>query len=109
MIAYWRCLQGFPTEEVQMIKKQWLSITAAAALSTVAGLPISAQAQQATVTEKTISVNAAREAAVVALDTCRKNGFQVTVTVVNKWGRVKTVLSDDNAGPHTNQNSFRKA
>lgn len=92
-----------------MNKKHWLSLAASAALSTVAALPISVQAQQATVTEKTLSVNAAREAAVVALDTCRKNGYQVTVTVVNKWGRVKTVLSDDNAGPHTNENSFRKA
>jgi uncharacterized protein GlcG (DUF336 family) len=87
-----------------MTKKQWLTLAALAAI-----LPAAAQAQQAFVTERTLSVDAAREAAAVALDTCRKNGYQVTVTVVNKSGRVKAVLSDDNAGPHTNENSFRKA
>ena len=79
------------------------------AIAALAALPAVSQAQQAFVTERTISVDAAREAAAVALETCRKNGYNVTVTVVNKGGRVKTVLSDDNAGPHTNENSFRKA
>jgi uncharacterized protein GlcG (DUF336 family) len=66
-------------------------------------------AQSATVSERTLSADAALQAAQTALETCRKNGHQVTVTVVNKWGRVKSVVSDDNAGPHTNENSFRKA
>src|SRR5262245_66608318 len=64
---------------------------------------------QAVVTERTISVDAAREAAVAALESCRKEGYNVTVTVVNKSGRVKVQLHDDNAGPHTIENSFKKA
>ena len=79
------------------------------AIAALAALPVAAQGQSAFVTERTISVDAAREAAAVALETCRTNGYNVTVTVVNKGGRVKTVLSDDNAGPPTNENSFRKA
>jgi uncharacterized protein GlcG (DUF336 family) len=66
-------------------------------------------AAQALVTERTISVDAAREAATAALERCRKDGYNVTVTVVNKAGRVKAQLHDDNAGPHTLENSFRKA
>src|SRR5882672_6815073 len=104
MIAYWRCLQRFPTEEVQMIKTHRLALAALTAI-----LPISVQAQQAYVTERTLSVDAAREAATAALERCRKDGYNTTVTVVNKWGRVKAQLSDDNAGPHTSENSFRKA
>ena len=87
-----------------MTKKCWFSLAALAAT-----LPISVQAQQAFVTERTLSADAAREAAQAALDSCRKSGYNTTVTVVNKWGRVKAVLSDDNAGPHTNENSFKKA
>src|ERR1700704_3057744 len=85
-----------------MTNKGWLCLAAAL-------LPGAAFAQQAYVSEKTLTVDAAREAAVAALESCRKSGFNTTVTVVNKWGRVKAVLSDDNAGPHTNENSFRKA
>ena len=85
-----------------MTKTGWLCIVAAL-------LPGAASAQQAYVTEKSLTADAAREAATAALESCRKSGYNTTVTVVNKWGRVKAVLSDDNAGPHTNENSFRKA
>jgi uncharacterized protein GlcG (DUF336 family) len=85
-----------------MIRKAWLC--AAAAL-----IPGALMAQQAYVTERTLSVDAARDAAVAALESCRKSGYNTTVTVVNKWGRVKAVLADDNAGPHTGENSFKKA
>ncbi|HZQ72285.1 MAG TPA: heme-binding protein [Burkholderiales bacterium] len=68
-----------------------------------------ASAQQALVTERTLSLEAAQQAAAAALDTCRKNGFNVTVTVLNKAGRTKVVLHDDKANPHTVENSFRKA
>ena len=93
-----------------MKSKNWLAISAAVAVSTVsAAFPVSALAQQGVVTERSITVDAAREAAVAAMESCRKSGYQTTVTVVNKWGRVKAVLSDDNAGPHTNENSYKKA
>ena len=68
-----------------------------------------AYAQQAFVTERSLSLDAAREAAAAALDRCRKDGYQVTVTVLNKSGRTKAVIHDDNAGPHTIENSFKKA
>ena len=71
-------------------------------------IPIPAAAQ-ALVTERTLSLDAAIQAAQTALDTCRKNGHNVTVTVLNKAGRIKAQLHDDKAGPHTIENSFRKA
>jgi uncharacterized protein GlcG (DUF336 family) len=68
-----------------------------------------AQAQSGLVTERTLSLDAAREAATVAIETCRKNGFHVTATVLNRSGRTKVVLHDEGAGPHTIENSYRKA
>src|SRR6185436_10678961 len=72
-------------------------------------LPCLASAQAAFVTDRNITADAAMQVARGALERCRKDGYQTTVTVVNKTGRVKAVLADDNAGPHTNENSFRKA
>jgi uncharacterized protein GlcG (DUF336 family) len=68
-----------------------------------------ASAQQAVVTERTLSLDAAIVAAQAALETCRKNGHNVTVTVLNRSARIKAQLHDDKANPHTLENSFRKA
>lgn len=64
---------------------------------------------QAVVTERTISHNAALEMATAALEACRKEGYRVTITVLNRAGRTKIVLHDDGANPHTLENSLRKA
>jgi uncharacterized protein GlcG (DUF336 family) len=44
-----------------------------------------------------------------ALDTCKTNGFAVSVTVVGRAGEVLVQIRGDGAGPHTVENSFRKA
>lgn len=64
---------------------------------------------QTVVNVRSLSYSAAHEAAVVALDTCKKQGYAVTVTVLDRLGRTKVVLHDDNANPHTIENSLRKA
>jgi uncharacterized protein GlcG (DUF336 family) len=64
---------------------------------------------QALVTERTISVSAAQEAARVALEQCRKDGHRVTVTVLDHAARTKVVLRDDGASPHSLQHSLNKA
>jgi uncharacterized protein GlcG (DUF336 family) len=61
------------------------------------------------VTERTLSLNAAHEAAMAALEQCRKDGYKVTVTLLNRAGRTTVVLHDDGANPHTVENSLRKA
>ena len=64
---------------------------------------------QAVVSERTISLNAAMELATVALETCRKEGYKVTITVLNRAGRTAVVLHDSGANPHTLEHSLRKA
>ena len=59
--------------------------------------------------EKQISLPLAQEAAAAAIEYCRKDGYKVSVTVVDRAGRVKVVLRDDGTGPHTLDTSRRKA
>ena len=80
-------------------------IVAAAILSSV---PCFANAQ-AVVSERTLSYGAALEMATTALEACRKEGYKVTITVLNRAGRTKVVLHDDGANPHTIENNLRKA
>ena len=64
---------------------------------------------QTLVTERTISVEAAQEAARIALEQCRKEGHRVTVTVLDHAARTKVILRDDGASPHSVQHSLNKA
>jgi uncharacterized protein GlcG (DUF336 family) len=77
----------------------------AAALTLV---PCAASAQ-AVVSERTLSFGAALEMATTALEACRKEGYRVTITVLNRAGRTLVVLHDNGANPHTIENSLRKA
>lgn len=86
-----------------MTGNTWMVLAAA-----LASAPCVAQAQ-AVVTERTLSFGAAHEAALAALEQCRKDGYRVTVTVLNRAGRTLVVLHDDGANPHTIENSLRKA
>jgi uncharacterized protein GlcG (DUF336 family) len=64
---------------------------------------------QAIVTERSLAVTAANEAAMAALEQCRKEGHRVAVTVLDHAGRTKVTLRDDGANPHTVQHSLNKA
>ncbi|MFJ9453124.1 heme-binding protein [Herbaspirillum sp. NPDC101397] len=72
-----------------------------------AGASLQAHAQ--VLTEKQISQDLARDIAIAAIEQCRKDGYQVTVAVVDKAGQERAVLRDDGAGPSTVNTSRRKA
>ena len=72
------------------------------------GFATQAQAQ-VLISPRTISLDAAHQAAKATLDACRKNGFHVTVIVLDRNGRARVTLHDDNANPHTVENARRKA
>ncbi|HEX2656275.1 MAG TPA: heme-binding protein, partial [Xanthobacteraceae bacterium] len=64
---------------------------------------------QGVLTEKNISLGLAKEIADVALDTCQKTGYAVSVTVINRAGLVVLQYRGDKANLHTIENSQRKA
>lgn len=85
-------------------------LTAAAVLS-LSAFPLSkaADAQEATVSFEVMKLETAQRVAQAALDTCRGAGFQVAVSVVDRFGNPQVLLRDRFAGTHTHDTAYRKA
>jgi uncharacterized protein GlcG (DUF336 family) len=82
--------------------------TVSAAAIALAFVATAANAQ-AVISERSLSTDAAIEAATAALKHCRHDGYQVAVTVLDQAGRTKAVVSDDRGRLHTVEHSLRKA
>ena len=87
------------------------TIRSAARITTlgIAALLVAGTAGAQVRTEKNISLPLAMEAAAEAVASCAKGNYNVTATVVDRAGQVRAQLRADNAGPHTNDTSRRKA
>ncbi|MGC1553998.1 MAG: heme-binding protein [Bradyrhizobium sp.] len=79
-------------------------VLAATSLSALAS-PASAQL----LSHKDLTASIAMTIAQTAIETCKANGYAVSVTVVGRNGEVILQVRGDNTGPHTFENSFRKA
>jgi len=75
---------------------------------TLAGA-ISVPANAQLLNQKAIPAAMAITMAQVALDTCKGNGYAVSVSVVGRVGELILQVRGDGTGPHTVENSFRKA
>ncbi|WP_397534202.1 heme-binding protein [Roseateles sp.] len=82
------------------------SLLACVALVSLAPM---ASAQEAVFQTKSLTPEAALTAARAALESCRKQGYQVAVAVVDRGGLTQVLLRDRFAGPHTVQVSADKA
>src|SRR2546430_11136163 len=78
---------------------------AAAALAAALAAPANAQL----LARKDLSLATALAIATTAVETCKTNGYATSATVVGRNGEVLVQLRGDNTGPHTMENSFRKA
>jgi uncharacterized protein GlcG (DUF336 family) len=67
--------------------------------------PASAQLLQ----HKDLSAAMALTIAQTAIATCTANGYRVSATVVGRNGEVLVQIRGDGTGPHTMENSFKKA
>lgn len=79
----------------------------ASVICVLASVP--ARAQDATVTYKSLGLEVALDAARAALAECQKQGFQVAVAVVDRFGNQQVLLRDRFAGPHTPPTATGKA
>jgi uncharacterized protein GlcG (DUF336 family) len=68
-----------------------------------------ASAQEATFAVRQLTPETALRAAQAALETCRKNGYQVAVAVADRSGNAQVLLRDRFAGPHTVEVAINKA
>ena len=82
-----------------------------AALAIVLGLtPMLAMSAQAQLlNHRDLSLATALAIATTAAETCKSNGYRVSVPVVGREEKVIVQLHGDDASPHTIENSFRKA
>ena len=78
---------------------------------TLIGLSLagSTLAQEAVFQTKTLTPEAALRAAQAALESCRRQGYQVAVAVTDRNGLVQVLLRDRYAGPHTPSVAMDKA
>jgi uncharacterized protein GlcG (DUF336 family) len=70
---------------------------------------VAAPANAQLVDHKDLSLGTALTIATTAIETCKTNGYRVSASVVGRQGEVVLQLRGDGTGPHTMENSFRKA
>jgi uncharacterized protein GlcG (DUF336 family) len=75
------------------------------ALALAATAPVSAQVQ----TEKNVSMRMAQAIIDGAIEQCTKDGYKVTVVIVDSAGQLHAVLRGDGTAPHTVEFARRKA
>lgn len=68
-----------------------------------------AHAAEGTFEQTMLTPEAALKAAQAALESCRKNGWQAAVAVVDRGGNTQVLLRDRYAGPHTGPVAAGKA
>lgn len=59
--------------------------------------------------EAVLPLSLATKAATTAQEKCTKDGYRVTVAVVDRSGVLKALMRGDGAGPHTTDSSTKKA
>src|SRR5207342_989598 len=70
---------------------------------------LAAPSQAQTLQRKDLSMDGAIAIATTAIADCKAKGYRVSATVVGRNGEVLVQLRGDNTGPHTMENSFKKA
>jgi uncharacterized protein GlcG (DUF336 family) len=60
-------------------------------------------------TERNVSSEMALTIVQTAMETCKGQGYRVSIHVMDRSGAVKAALRGDGANPHTFENSMRKA
>ena len=85
-----------------------LALTTAAAL-VLAAPSIIPPAQAQLIAHKDMSAAMAMTIAQTAIATCTANGYKVSVTVVGRNAEIIAQVRGDGTGPHTMENSMRKA
>jgi len=85
-----------------------LPLAATAAISAFALAPATSAGAQL-LSHKDISASIAMTIVQTTIETCQANGYKVSATVVGRNGEIIAQVRGDDTGPHTIENSFRKA
>jgi uncharacterized protein GlcG (DUF336 family) len=91
---------GMPTSGTRLF-----AIAVASTCSFAFASPVSAQLLE----HKDLTSAIAIAIVQTTIETCKANGYAVSATVVGRNGEIIAQVRGDNTGPHTIENSFRKA
>jgi uncharacterized protein GlcG (DUF336 family) len=83
--------------------------TAGIPLAAAIALSVASVANAQLVARKDISAAMALTMAETAIATCTANGYNVSVHVLGRNGEIIVAMRGDNTGPHTLENSMKKA
>jgi uncharacterized protein GlcG (DUF336 family) len=86
-----------------------VAVAGLAAMLAVPTLVIAVPAGAQPLQHKDLSYDIAKTIATTAVETCRSQGYAVSAHVVGRDGETIVALRGDGAGPHTFENSRRKA
>jgi uncharacterized protein GlcG (DUF336 family) len=75
----------------------------------LAALIVVSSSQAQLLSHKDITASIAMTMAQTAIATCKSNGYAVSVSIVGRSGELIAQVRGDDTGPHTVENSFRKA
>ena len=81
----------------------------AGVLLMVGGWPVAASAADELPKESVLPAALAGKAVQAALDFCKKDGYRVSASVVDRAGVVRAMMRADGSGPHTVDSSRKKA
>lgn len=81
----------------------------AAIAAAAAACALTAPGFSQTIANKDISAEAAVTIATTAMADCKAKGYKVSATVVGRVGEVIVQIRGNGTGPHTMENSFKKA
>ena len=73
------------------------------------GLGLAGSADAQLLTHKDLSVTTAVTIAQTAIQTCKSQGYNVSAHVLGRNGEILVSMRGDDTGPHTLENSFKKA
>ena len=82
-----------------------VNILAGLGMVVMLSMPASAQL----LAHKDLSLATALTIATTAIETCKGQGYRVSATIVGREGQVIAQLRGDDTGPHTIENSLKKA
>src|SRR5881394_1038244 len=97
---------GLTTNPQGVQSMRFVQLAALASVSMLIAAPASAQAPQV---EKNISMAMAMAILQGTLDQCTKDGFKVSVVIVDKGGNTAASVKGDGTGPHTMEFARLKA
>jgi uncharacterized protein GlcG (DUF336 family) len=80
-----------------------------ALLAGATAMTLAAPASAQLLARKDLTAEIAVTIAQTAIATCKTNGYAVSATIVGRNGEIAVQVRGDNTGPHTMENSFKKA